>query len=158
MASIAELALVRDFDARTIAALLPWISALPLATSGDTLSVNVNTAPARVLAAFGRDQPLDPESLIPLVERRQGAPFYSLDEFRDEFEVLAPGGLVRGYENMLAVSSQFFAGRSCASAGEVKFSMTSLMQKSAADRNVKVIQRERFFGCPDFPDLGTEGQ
>ena len=158
MSSIAELALIKDFDAPTIAVLLPWVSALPTGSGGETVPVNVNTAPARVLAAFGRDQLLDPESLIPLIERRQGAPFSTLEEFRDEFEILAPGGLVPGYENLLTVSSRFFAGRSCARSGEVKFSMTSLLEKSAADNNVKVIQRERFFGCPAFPDLGAEAQ
>jgi general secretion pathway protein K len=158
MTSAAEMAQVKDFDAGVMAALLPWVSALPLAGAGNPIPVNVNTASPRVLAAFSLDQPLDPESLTPLIERRKAAPFSSLEEFNSEFEVLAPGGLVQGYENMLSVSSDFYAGRSCARSGQVKFSMTSLLQKSMADKKVRVLQRERFFGCPLFPDLAAEDQ
>ena len=158
LASVAELSRVRDFDPAVIGTLIPWVTALPVASAGETTTVNVNTAPARVLAAFGRDQPLDPESLTPLIDRRLGAPFTTVDDFRDEFEVLAPGGLVPGYGDMLSVSSDFYAGRSCARSGQVKFSMTSLLQKSPADKNVKVLQRERFFGCPTFPDPADEDQ
>ncbi len=158
MASPAELAMVRDFSPRIVARLLPWVSALPVGDAGDLVAVNVNTAPARVLAAFAVDQPMDPSALEGLVQRRALTPFESVADFADEFESQVPGGLLPGYEDMLSVSSLYFAGRSCAQSGKVKFSMTSLLHKQTGANNVKVLQRERFFGCPLFPEPEAGGQ
>lgn len=150
VASVSEIVNIRDFDRQAIAALLPWVSALPVASSESLVPVNVNTASARVLALFSADQPADPTMLEPLILRRNSVPFQSLDEFREQFLALIPGDLVPGYEDMLSVNSSFYAGHSCAESGRVKFSMFSLMQKLTPENNVKVLQRERFFGCPAF--------
>ncbi len=158
MASTAELTELKDFEPKIVAALSPWVTALPVAGADNTTPVNVNTASAQVLAAFAVNQPLDPAALEPLVARRQSTPFENLADFQSEFEALVAGGLVPGHEDMLDVASNFYAGRSCAQSGRVKFSMTSLMQKMSADNNVKVLQRERFFGCPTFPQSGDEAQ
>lgn len=157
VASTSEIASVRDFDNKAIARLLPWISALPLDNNQSLTPVNVNTAPARILALFSRSQPVDIASLEPLIQKRQSQPFQDLDEFRDQFLALVPGDLVPGYEEMLSVNSSFYAGHSCAESGRVKFSMSSLMQKLVPDNNVKVLQRERFFGCPAFGGADSEG-
>jgi len=151
MSSVSELAMIRDFDDRTVSLLMPWLSALPVAGQDSLTPVNVNTAPATVLALFALDQPQDPANLEPLISARAGRPFESLEQFREQFEGLVPGGLVPGADSLLDVSSRFFAGRSCAAAGRVKFSMSSLLEKQTPANNVKVLQRERFFGCPDFP-------
>ena len=154
--SISELANVRDFDRNTIAGLLPWITALPVDGNRSWVPVNVNTAPARILALFSDSQPVDPAALEPMIAKRQTEPFRDLEEFRQQFVALVPGDLVPGYTEMLSVNSVFYAGHSCAEAGRVKFSMSSLMQKQTSDNNVKVLQRERFFGCPAFGGTSSE--
>jgi len=150
IASIAELSSIKDFNVEIIEKLSPWVTALPL-DGGNLTTVNVNTAPARVLAGFAASQPVDLTLLSPLLEQRQGQPFVTIEEFSQQYNALVPSGLVPGYEKMLGVDSKFFAGHSCADSGRVKFSMTSLMEKQSSGQNVKVLQRERFFGCPRLP-------
>ena len=156
VSSISELSNVRDFDRNTIAGLLPWITALPVDGNQSWVPVNVNTAPARILALFSDSQPVDPVALEPMIVRRQTEPFRDLEEFRQQFLALVPGDLVPGYTDMLSVNSVFYAGHSCAQAGRVKFSMSSMMQKQTSYNNVKVLQRERFFGCPAFGGASSE--
>ena len=150
VSSTAELNLIKGFTIDVLPLIKPWLTALPI-TDNSWSKVNVNTAPAEILAAFARSQPLDLTLLEPLIEVRAVQPFNSVDEFREQFELLDPGGLVNGYQNMLSVRSEFYAGRSCAQSGRVKFSTHSLMRKIIAEKNAKVLQRERLFGCPDFP-------
>ena len=156
VSSVSELSNIKDFDRETIAGLLPWISALPVGNNQSWVPVNVNTAPAQILALFSDSQPVDPVSLDPLIVRRQTEPFRDLEEFRQDYVALVSGDLVPGYADMLSVSSAFYAGHSCAESGRVKFSMSSLMQKRISDNNVKVLQRERFFGCPAFGGAASE--
>jgi general secretion pathway protein K len=149
ISSVAELTNVKDFNTEIMEKISPWVTALPLEDGNLLTKINVNTAPARVLAGFAAE-PLDVALLNPLIEQRKEQPFLTLEEFRQQFNVLVPGGLVPGYETMLGVSSIYFAGHSCADSGRVKFSMTSLMKKQSNEQNVKVLKRERFFGCPSL--------
>ena len=74
LADVSELALVRGFDGDVIARLRPFVTALPRHTQ-----VNVNTAPAEVLAAVVDE--LDLDSARALVSRRQKTHFRSATEF-----------------------------------------------------------------------------
>ncbi len=71
---IDELALVRGFDAQVLARLAPFISALP-----ESSAVNVNTAPAEVLAALVEG--LDLAAARALVARRSAAFYRTNSDF-----------------------------------------------------------------------------
>ena len=75
MASVDELRLIRGFDAKTVAALLPYVTVLPVATN----DINVNTAPPAVLAALvpGLDLPTAQR----IAEDRSGTPYKAVADF-----------------------------------------------------------------------------
>ncbi len=150
MASTAELIQIKEMSSEVIAQLLLFVTALPVENATDLKTVNVNTASARIISLFAEDQPVDIAALEPLTAKREIEAFKNLDEFQSEFSALGIGGLVKGWQEMLSVSSEYYAGRSCAEAGRVKFSMSSLLRKINDEGNVKVLQRERYFGCPAF--------
>ncbi|MBL0141520.1 MAG: type II secretion system minor pseudopilin GspK [Betaproteobacteria bacterium] len=68
MAQVEELYLMRGFDARSIAKLRPFVTALPVRTT-----VNANTAPAEVLGPLLPE--LSPTEVRELVSSRRGHPF-----------------------------------------------------------------------------------
>ena len=77
MASVDELRLVRGFDAKTVAALAPYVTVLPAATN----DINVNTAPPAVLAALtGMDLP----SAQRIAEERGSTAYKTIDEFKSK--------------------------------------------------------------------------
>ncbi len=75
MASVDELRLVRGFDAKTVAALLPYVTVLPVASN----IINVNTAPPKVLVALVDH--LDLPTAQRIAEDRLLKPFSSLTDF-----------------------------------------------------------------------------
>ena len=76
LASVEELRLVRGFDAKTFALLLPYVTVLPVGSS-----INVNTASAVLLAALvGRN--LDATAAQVIVDGRDGHPFSDLADFQ----------------------------------------------------------------------------
>ena len=150
LASVGELGNIKDFTPEIIEKLSPWVTALPIGNQNATITINVNTAPSIVLASFAANPNLDIAVLEPLLVQRMQQPFQSVNDFIQQFNAIVPAGLTPGITNMLDVRSIYFAGHSCAESGRVKFSMTSLLQKQIQGQNVKVIQRERFFGCPAF--------
>jgi len=159
MASTAELIQIKEMSSEVIAQLLLFVTALPTENITDLKTVNVNTASAMIISLFADDQSVDIASFEPLTTRREIEPFSNLEEFASEFTDLGIGGLVPGWQDMLSVSSEFYAGRSCAEAGRVKFSMSSLLRKDNEKENVKVLQRERYFGCPAFANPeGSSGE
>ncbi|HEY1325502.1 MAG TPA: type II secretion system minor pseudopilin GspK [Casimicrobiaceae bacterium] len=92
-----ELAVVRGFDDAAVARLLPYVTALPRGTA-----LNVNTAPAAVLAAALPGIPDD--ALSALVGERLTRPFTSVADFRSRL----PQGIPIGDERAFAVSSSYF--------------------------------------------------
>jgi len=76
MADLSELALVRGYDDGMRARLRPYVTALPRATA-----VNVNTAPAEVLAAIVDGMSLD--QARSLVAQRERTYFRDVADFRD---------------------------------------------------------------------------
>jgi general secretion pathway protein K len=76
LASVDELRLVRGFDAKTVAALLPYVTVLP---PGAVSEINVNTASPMVLAALV--QGLDLPTAQRIADERVGKPFNNINEF-----------------------------------------------------------------------------
>lgn len=97
VARVAELASVRGVPLPALAAVAPFITALPAATP-----VNVNTAPPEVLAAILRDARGD--AVAALVASRAQRPFNDLADFRAR---LPQGATVAG-EAAIAVRSDYF--------------------------------------------------
>ena len=75
MASVDELRLVRGFDAKTVAALLPYVTVLPVASN----IINVNTASPKVLVALV--DRLDLPTAQRIAEDRLLKPFSNLTDF-----------------------------------------------------------------------------
>ena len=77
MASVDELRLIRGFDAKTVAALLPYVTVLPAVTN----DINVNTASPVVLAALtGMDLPTAKR----IAEDRGSTSYKTIDEFKSK--------------------------------------------------------------------------
>ncbi len=94
---VAEVAAVRDVPLGALAAVRPFLSALPPRTS-----VNVNTAPVEVLAAILEDAPT--EAVAALSAARAQKPFASVADFRGRL----PQGVSLASEQLLDVKSQYF--------------------------------------------------
>jgi general secretion pathway protein K len=94
---VAELGAVKGVTPRMLAALLPYLSALPAGTP-----VNVNTAPREVLAAIVENA--GNESLEALVADRARKPFTTIAEFRARL----PDGSVLASDVALSVKSNYF--------------------------------------------------
>jgi general secretion pathway protein K len=75
MASVDELRLIRGFDAKTVATLLPYVTVLPVATN----IINVNTASPVVLAALV--QGLDLPTAQRIADQRLGNPYNNITGF-----------------------------------------------------------------------------
>ncbi len=95
---VSELSLVRGVNPRALAAILPFISALPMGTP-----LNLNTAPPEVLAAVIEN--IDPEDLNALVASRQAQPFSSFADFHSRLPTSAS---IAGSESLTVSSSYFY--------------------------------------------------
>jgi general secretion pathway protein K len=84
MASVDELRLIRGFDAKTVAALLPYVTVLPVPIN----DINVNTASPVVLAALvpGLDLPTAQR----IAEERSSTPYHTPDDFKLKLKGLTP--------------------------------------------------------------------
>lgn len=94
---LAELGAVRGVDPVRLAALSPFLGAMPVSTP-----VNVNTAPPEVLATLVDG--LSAETLADLVRSRADKPFTTVSEFRARL----PGGATLPNDLGLAVRSDYF--------------------------------------------------
>ena len=94
---VAELGLVKGVTPRALAAVLPFLSALPAGTP-----VNVNTAPREVLAAILGN--IGGERLEALVADRARKPFTTIAEFRSRL----PDGASLASDAALSVKSNYF--------------------------------------------------
>jgi general secretion pathway protein K len=94
---VAELGPVKGMTPQALAAILPFLSALPA-----DAPVNVNTAPPDVLGAIVAD--LDGERLDALVADRSRRPFATVAEFRARL----PDGATLASDAGLAVRSSYF--------------------------------------------------
>ena len=76
LTSVDELRLVKGFTAKVVEQLRPYVTALPTAPT----TINVNTAPAEVLAALFKNPPA-PAVLQSLLDSRVNQPFEGADNF-----------------------------------------------------------------------------
>jgi general secretion pathway protein K len=96
MISVNELLGVKGFDRNVLAALRPYVTALPTGTT-----VNVNTAPPEVLAAVVEGLGLT--EAYAMVAKRERIYYRNIQDFQQAL----PSGLVSP-ENRISVSSQYF--------------------------------------------------
>ncbi len=97
LVEMGELARIKGFDAQNIARLKPFVAVLP--TSG---AINVNFAPAEVLAAIAQNLSLSDARL--LIQQRRGNPFKDITDFKQRL----PNSNIKIEDSDIAVSSSFF--------------------------------------------------
>lgn len=120
LTSVDGLARVKGFDAETLARLRPFVTALPAPTQ-----VNVNTAPAEVLAAAVADLALDQARV--LVDTRAGQHFKDLADFRARL----PKTVTQVNEAVLAVGSRYFLVSGHARFGRAKVGYAALLERTS---------------------------
>ena len=114
---------------RAVAAILPFVSALPQGTP-----VNINTAPPEVLAAIVED--LTPERTEALLADRARKPFTSVAEFRARL----PSGATLASDAGLAVASSYFLIAIDARQGTTHSRARALVRRGGGSRPVIVWQ------------------
>lgn len=97
MLRVAEITAVKGVTAQALAAVAPFLSALPMGTS-----LNVNTAPPEVLATLFAA--LTGDQLAALVADRTAKPFTTIADFRARL----PDGAALSSESALSVRSNYF--------------------------------------------------
>jgi len=112
---------VKGFDDAMVKRLRPYVTALPRYTD-----LNVNTAPAEVLAAAIADLPLN--EARDLVEARKGAHFKDKADFRARL----PGHVKQLRLDDLNVRSQYFLATSRAAFGRVRVGFQVLLERDGA--------------------------
>jgi general secretion pathway protein K len=132
MMQVEELYRVRGFDAAAVAKLRPFVSALPAVTA-----VNVNTAPAQVLAA-----------LLPDLGDRIGAQAKVRDarplRTRDDIKRWAGRTLTAAEEERLDVASSYFYVRVQVAQDDVELSTDALVARTANGRPTLLWRRPRY--------------
>lgn len=120
LTSVDGLARVKGFDADALERLRPFVTALPQATP-----VNVNTAPAEVLAAVIAELTLDDARA--LVDTRQGRHFRDIADFRARL----PKSVTQVNETLLAVGSRYFTVSGHARYGRAKVGFEALLERES---------------------------
>jgi general secretion pathway protein K len=136
MASVSELRLVKGFDEKTYQKIAPFVTALPV----NAAAINVNTAPAEVLATVADD--LDLETAVALVELRQENPFLTPAEFQHALQTV--GGTHLGNMDGLDVTSQYFDVNIETRIGYGRAELSSLMSRGSVG-TAEVIRRAQGF-------------
>lgn len=133
LTSTSELLLVKDFTAEIFAALAPYISALPEQTP-----INVNTAPAAVLAALANDvSPIQAEGWV---QARDFEPYTDAQNFLVRTNLLGPPPQLAS--DKISVSSKYFLLSSVAKTGRSQVSLYSLLQRTTQPAlKVSVLMR-----------------
>lgn len=120
LTSVDGLFRLRGFDAATVERLRPYVTALPQPTQ-----LNVNTAPAEVLAAAIADLTLDQARA--LVAARSGRHFASLADFRARL----PNTVTQVNDVVLSVGSRYFLVSGHARFGRAKAGCQALLEREA---------------------------
>jgi len=122
MFDVAELAMVKGFDADSAKRLAPYLIALPQHTT-----VNVNFAPPEVLVAMIPG--LDSAAAQAIAKRAKTQPFASLDDFRK----LLPGSLGDHVQSdYMGVETHYFFSDVDARFGRVTVSYRALLERNGA--------------------------
>jgi len=119
---VAELAVVKGVAPQALAAVAPFLSALPASTP-----LNVNTAPPEVLAAVVDS--LNGERSAALVADRARKPYTTIAEFRARL----PQGATLADDRSLSVTSSFFYVTVEAKQGTTQARARALLRRSGAD-------------------------
>lgn len=114
------LARLKGFDAATLERLRPFVTALPQPTQ-----INVNTAPAEVLAAAIAELTL--EQAQALVTARKGKHFKDIADFRARL----PKTVTQVNETLLSVGSRYFLVSGHARFGRAKVGLQALLERQA---------------------------
>ena len=134
LTELGELPLVMGFSAADAAALAPWVSTLPRQTR-----LNVNTAPAPVLAALS---PLIPATRVAALAARR--PFANLGAFYDALAAVAGESrddLLREIpSDLLAVGSDYFGLRARISLGGFRYDYESLIHRPGHGRALVIAR------------------
>lgn len=120
MAQVEELYVVRGFDARTVARLKPFVTALPGRTP-----VNANTAPAEVLAAALPE--LSREEIKELAASRRERPFKDRADLKARAKKAAPAAI----DTDLDVKSDHFLVRIGVAQDDVQVASEALVARAA---------------------------
>lgn len=126
---VAEVGVAKDMSPRTVASVLPFLSALPTGTP-----VNVNTALPEVLAAIVDN--LDNGRLEALLADRAKKPYTTVAEFRARL----PDGATLASDLGLAVASSYFLITIDARQGTTVSRARALVRRSGAARTAIVWQ------------------
>ena len=135
MQQVEELYRVRGFDARTVARLRPYVTALPAATR---TKVNVNTAPRLLLAALLPEVP--PAQIESLVAKRGKTPFVSEATVLDEIRPKGDAGTVSTF---LDVKSGWFLVGVQVAQDDVHVAGDALVERKANGGTVMIWRRPR---------------
>ena len=125
LADISEIRRVRGFDDKTVATLAPYITALPTETL-----INVNTAPAEVLAAFipGMNAALAAQVVA---DRANQKKFDTIDDFK---KILSTQAVIPGQPSPpappIAVNSNYFGARATVTLGRVTVSYRAILYRT----------------------------
>ncbi len=131
---VEELYRVKGFDARAVAKLRPYVTALPVRTR-----VNANTAPDLVLAAFLPDVPAG--TLRDIAARRRAKPMRSAS---DIVEATKPQGDAAAIQRDFDVKSAFFQVTVQVSQDEVQLAADALMRRDTPAGTTVAWRRPRF--------------
>lgn len=129
MASPTELGAIMGLTPKDVAALLPYVSALP-----DPTTVNVNTASAEVLMSLNKG--ITPQIASELVAYRKDKPFTNKSDFKtklkDDYKITVD-------DKLFDIKSDFFLVSVEAAIGRTRLHMYSLLQRK--NDKVAVIRR-----------------
>jgi general secretion pathway protein K len=132
MIQVEELYRVRGFDAKAVAKLRPYVTALPGRTT-----VNANTASAAVLAAMLPE--LSPAEIAELVRARQAKPFRSKDDIAQAAKKATAQSIAA-----LDVKSAFFSVRVRVAQDDVQVATEALVQRDASGAAAVVWRRAAY--------------
>lgn len=134
MHSISELRLVKGMDTAAYDKLAPLVCALPSNTP-----LNVNTAPAIILAALADDQ--DPKELENVLANRPAEGYQQVDEFLDAANLSVDASL----KAQLSVASEYFAVQIEVQLGDGRAMLYSVLQRDS--QRIRILRRS--FGNQD---------
>lgn len=120
LTSVDGLARLKGFDAETLERLRPFVTALPQPTP-----VNVNTAPAEVLAAAIADLSLEQAQM--LVTARKEGHFKDIADFRERL----PKTVTQVNETLLSAGSRYFLVSGHARFGRARVGLQALLERES---------------------------
>lgn len=131
--SISELRMVKGMTPEQFTRLEPFITALP--TGGEPTTININTAPAEVLAAIGGE--ITAADAAEIVQVRAQNPFKDAADMNQRL----PNNLFGDSANHIGVSTSHFLLRSTSGVGSVEITMYSVLRRSGSQ--LETLRRSR---------------